>query len=130
MNQGRASIAQDHGAIGGTNSKLRGYPRDCSRSFRSRKKENTCRPPSTPRRTARPAAFRRRESDAIGSHLPDCLSAIFALVHAETNGFAVGRPSRKMRKPRAMRQLAELSPIGMDGIEAAAANIDDLAAIR
>src|SRR5882672_9515903 len=82
-------------------------------------------------RGRRPSAGENRmQTGTIGSHLPDCLSAIFALVHAETNGFAVGRPSRKMRKPRAMRQLAELSPIGMDGIEAAAANIDDLAAIR
>src|SRR2546427_2955518 len=82
-------------------------------------------------RGRRPSAGENRmQTGAIGSHLPDCLSAIFALVHAETNGFAVGRPSRKMRKPRAMRQLAELSPIGMDGIEAAAADIDDPAAIR
>src|SRR6267142_26073 len=61
---------------------------------------------------------------------PDGLSAIFALVHAKANGFAVGRPGRKMRKPGAMRELAELRPIRMDGIETAAANINDLGSIR
>src|SRR2546421_7705379 len=77
-----------------------------------------------------PAGEQRMQTGAIGGHLPDGLSAILALVHAETNGFAAGRPGREVRKSRAMRQLAELCPVGMDGIEAAAANIDDLAAIR
>src|SRR5258708_4196784 len=66
----------------------------------------------------------------IGGHFPDGLGAILALVHTEANGFAVGRPGRKMRKSGAMRELAELRPIGMDGIETAAANINDLGSIR
>src|SRR6266513_6217451 len=75
-------------------------------------------------RGQRPSAGENRmQTGAIRGHLPDCLSAILAIVHVETNGFAVGGPGREVRKPRAMRQLAELSPIGMDGVEAAAANI-------
>src|SRR5229473_4773401 len=77
-----------------------------------------------------PAGENRMQTGAIGGHFPDALCTILALVHAETNGFAVGRPGRKVRKPGAMRELAELCPLGMDGIEAAAANINDLAAIR
>src|SRR6202158_1162538 len=77
-----------------------------------------------------PAGKNRVQTGTIGGHFPDGLRAIFALVHAEANGFAVGRPSRKMRKPGAMRELAELCPIGMDGIETASANINDLGSIR
>ena len=76
------------------------------------------------------AGENRMQTGGIGGHLPDGLSAILALVHAETNGFAVGRPSREVRESRAIRQFAELCPIGMDGIQAAAAHINDLAAIR
>src|SRR5712692_6751444 len=72
----------------------------------------------------------RMQTGAIGSHFPDGLCSIFALVHAEANGFAVGGPGWKVRKSGAMRQLAELCPIGMDGKETAAANKNDLAAIR
>ena len=70
------------------------------------------------------------QTGTIGGHFPDRLGAILALVHVETNGFAVGRPGREVRQSRTMRQFAKLCPVGTDGIEAAAANINDLAAIR
>src|ERR1700674_1685905 len=70
------------------------------------------------------------QTGAIGSHFPDSLCAILTLVHAETNGFAVRGPRRKMRKPGAMRQFTELRSIGMDGIEATATDKNDLASIR
>src|SRR6266478_987205 len=50
-----------------------------------------------------PAGENRMQTGTIGGHFPDGLGAILALVHTEANGFAVGRPGRKMRKSGALR---------------------------
>src|ERR1700674_655963 len=71
----------------------------------------------------------RVQTRTIRRHFPDRLRAIFTPVHAEANRFPVGRPGGEVRQPRAVRQFMKLRSVGMDGVETAAANKNDLASV-